>query len=174
MALPRLVSAIRALPETEALFRRLPAGRERVALAPLAGSSGAVLVAALVAARPHLLTAVIAPSPSDAERWLADLTVLLADESVALYPQREALGEDEPHYEIAGERVETLERLNRGALRVVLTTARASAERSLMPAALEAARGVGNGRIAAFVSAPGSAGTLAAGAGGIAAARRSA
>jgi transcription-repair coupling factor (superfamily II helicase) len=140
MALPRLVATFQALPEAEALLGQLPGASERVALAPLPGSSGAVLVAALAAARPHALVAVIAPSPPDAERWLADLTVLLPDESVALYPQREALGEDEPHYEIAGERVETLERLNRGALRAVVTTARASAERSLMPAALEAAR----------------------------------
>ena len=140
MALPRLVSAFVALPEAEALLRRPPGASERVALGELPGSSGAVLVAALAAARPQGLAAVIAASPADAERWLADLTVLLPDESVALYPQREALGEDEPHYEIAGERVETLERLNRGAVRAVVTTARASAERSLMPAALEASR----------------------------------
>ncbi len=140
MALPRLVSAFSALPEVEALLRRLPGARERVALGELPGSSGAVLVAALAAARPQGLAVVIAASPADAERWLADLTVLLPDEGVALYPQREALGEDEPHYEIAGERVETLERLNRGAVRAVVTTARASAERSLMPAALEASR----------------------------------
>lgn len=57
-----------------------------------------------------------------------------------VYPQREGLGEDEPHYEIAGERVETLERLNRGAAQVIVTTARATAERTLIPAALEAAR----------------------------------
>jgi transcription-repair coupling factor (superfamily II helicase) len=140
VALPRLVAAFRALPETEALLRRLPGPSGRIAVAPLAGSCGAVLVAALAEARPHGLTVVIAPTPADAERWLADLNVLLPDESVALYPQREALGEDEPHYEIAGERVETLEHLNRGGLRAVVTTARASSERSLMPAALEAAR----------------------------------
>jgi transcription-repair coupling factor (superfamily II helicase) len=140
VALPRLVAAFRALAETEALFAQLPGASERVAVAPLAGSCGAVLVAALTAERPHALAVVIAPTPGDAERWLADLNVLLPEERVALYPQREALGEDEPHYEIAGERVETLERLNRGALCAVVTTARASAERSLMPAALEAAR----------------------------------
>ena len=140
MALPRLVEAFAALPPVDALLRRPPAPRETVALAPLAGSAGAVLVAALVERRPHGLVAVVAHSPTRAERWLADLAVLLPEEAVALYPQREALGEDEPHYEIAGERVETLERLNRGAVGVVVTTARATAERTLMPAALEAAR----------------------------------
>ena len=140
MALPRLVAAFAALPQVEELLRKLPAPRERVALAALAGSAGAVLVAALAERRPHGLVLVVTPSPTAAERWLADLNVLLPEDAVALYPQREALGEDEPHYEIAGERVETLERLNRGAVGVVVTTARATAERTLMPAALEAAR----------------------------------
>ena len=140
MALPRLVASFAALPQVEELLRKLPAPGERVGLASLAGSAGAVLVAALAERRPHGLVVVVTPTPTAAERWLADLNVLLPEDAVALYPQREALGEDEPHYEIAGERVETLERLNRGAVGVVITTARATAERTLMPAALEAAR----------------------------------
>ena len=76
------------------------------------------------------------PTPADAERWLSDLQ-FLSDEAVALYPQREALGEDEPHYEIAGERVETIEALLGGRLRMLVTTARAIAERTLVPASLE-------------------------------------
>jgi transcription-repair coupling factor (superfamily II helicase) len=138
--LPRLVAAFRDLPAVGDLLRRVHEPRRRHALASLPGSSGAVLVATLALERPDLLTVIVATSPADAERWLADLTVLLTDEQVALYPQREGLGEDEPHYEIAGERVETLERLNRGAVRAVVTTARATAERTLIPAALEAAR----------------------------------
>ena len=82
---------------------------------------------------------VVAPTPADAERWLTDLAHL-TDEGVALYPQREALGEDEPHYEIAGERAETIEALLQGRLRVLVTTARATAERTLVPAALERLR----------------------------------
>jgi transcription-repair coupling factor (superfamily II helicase) len=140
VALPRLVSAFCGLPQVEALLRQLPGPGERRALAPLAGSSGAVLVAGLAQERPQGLIVVVAASPTDAERWLADLGVLFPDDMVALYPQREGLGEDEPHYEIAGERVETLERLNRGAVRAVVATARGTAERTLMPAALEAAR----------------------------------
>src|SRR2546430_16532103 len=58
----------------------------------------------------------------------------------ALYPQRESLGAEEPHYELAGERVETLEALLSGHVRVLVTTARASAERTAVPAALEHAR----------------------------------
>jgi transcription-repair coupling factor (superfamily II helicase) len=95
-----------------------------------------VLTAWLVRSLPQRLFVVVAPSPGDAERWLGDLT-LLTDAPVALYPQREALGEDEPHYEIAGERAETIEALLRGRLRVLVTTARATAERTLVPAALD-------------------------------------
>ena len=140
MPLPRLVAGFRALPGVEDLLRRLREPRTAAALAPLPGSADAVLVATLAVERPDQLSVVVTASPADAERWLADLTVLLGDDLVALYPQREALGEDEPHYEIAGERVETLERLNRGAVRAIVTTARATAERTLIPAALEAAR----------------------------------
>ena len=88
---------------------------------------------------PQRLLAIVAPTPGDAERWLTDLAHL-TDEGVALYPQREALGEDEPHYEIAGERAETIEALLQGRLRLLVTTARATAERTLMPAALERLR----------------------------------
>jgi transcription-repair coupling factor (superfamily II helicase) len=85
------------------------------------------------------MVVVVAPSPADAERWLGDLQQL-GGTDVALYPQREALGEEEPHYEIAGERIETLAALMRGELRVLVTTARATAERSAVPAALETLR----------------------------------
>ncbi len=85
------------------------------------------------------LVAVIATTPADAERWLTDLQNLNGD-GVALYPQREALGEEEPHFEIAGERIETLDALLRGQLRILVTTARASAERTAVPAELEALR----------------------------------
>jgi transcription-repair coupling factor (superfamily II helicase) len=105
------------------------------------GSSGAVLATWLSerfgAGR---LVAVIATNPADAERWLGDLQQLGQPGTVALYPQREALGEEEPHYEIAGERIETLASLLRGELRVLVTTARASSERTAVPAALEALR----------------------------------
>ncbi len=140
MPLPTLVAAFRDLPGVRALLEALPAPRRSTALRPLPGSAGAVLVAAIAEAQPQRLLAVLTPAPPEAERWLADLTVLLGEAQVALYPQREGLGEDEPHYEIAGERVETLEQLTRGGVRVLVTTARATAERTLMPAALEAAR----------------------------------
>jgi transcription-repair coupling factor (superfamily II helicase) len=118
------------------LVARLPGRGASVRLSGLPGSSGAVLAAWLAQQLPQRLLVVIAPSPADAERWLSDLA-LLTDEPAVLYPQREALGEDEPHYEIAGERAETLESLLGGRVRVLVTTARATAERTLVPAALE-------------------------------------
>src|SRR5687768_8789843 len=108
-------------------------------LAGLPGSSGAALAAWLARESPQRMLVVVATTPADAERWLSDLA-LLTDAPAALYPQREALGEDEPHYEIAGERAETIEALLSGRLRVLVTTARATSERTLVPAALERLR----------------------------------
>jgi transcription-repair coupling factor (superfamily II helicase) len=85
---------------------------------------------------------VIAPTPIEADRWLSDLVTLWraacgTDEvPVALFPQRESLGAEEPHVEIAGERAETLHALLGNRLRIVVTTARATAERTRLPAAL--------------------------------------
>ncbi len=121
------------------LFERLPGRGASLTIGGLAGSSGAVLAATLVRAAPQRLVVIVTPTPADAERWLTDLQ-FLSEAAIALYPQREALGEDEPHYEIAGERVETIEALLGGRLRLVVTTARAVAERTLVPAALEASR----------------------------------
>ncbi|MFI5310834.1 MAG: transcription-repair coupling factor, partial [Gemmatimonadales bacterium] len=64
----------------------------------------------------------------------------LDQEAVALYPPREGFGEVEPHAEVAGERVETLARMTRGGVRILLTTARAVLERTRLPRALASAR----------------------------------
>src|SRR6185437_12350207 len=121
------------------LAERLPGRAEAVRLGGLHGSSGAVLAAWLVSRFPQRLLTIVATTPGEAERWLTDLAHL-TDEGVALYPQREALGEDEPHYEIAGERTEAIQALLEGRLRVLVTTARATAERTLLPAALDRLR----------------------------------
>jgi transcription-repair coupling factor (superfamily II helicase) len=139
MSLDLLLDAFDRTPGGRELHQRLPARGAELRLGGLPGSSGAVLAAALARALPQRLLAVVATTPSEAERWLSDLN-LLAPGGVALYPQREALGEDEPHYEIAGERAETIAALLEGRLRVLVTTARAIAERTLVPAALERAR----------------------------------
>ena len=114
---------------------RLPARGAQLSLAGLPGSSPAVLLAWLARAYPSRLFTVVATTPSDAERWVTDLQHLTAV-PVALYPQRESLGEEEPHYEIAGERAETLAALLAGRLRILVTTARATQERTGVAAGL--------------------------------------
>ena len=139
MSLPTVLDAFDRTPAIHDLPERLPQRGGALRLAGLPGSSGAVLAAWLAARFPQRLLAIVAPTPGDAERWLNDLAHL-TDQTMALYPQREALGEEEPHYEIAGERAETLEALLQGRLRILVTTARATAERTLVPAALERLR----------------------------------
>ena len=140
MPLDFLLEKFHDLPATRSLIERLPSPGKRVGVGGLPGSSAAVLVAALAQALPQRVFTVVAPTPADAERWLADLQTLLGSDTTALYPQRESLGAEEPHYELAGERIETLEAVLRGAVRVLVTTARASAERTAVPATLEGAR----------------------------------
>ncbi len=135
-----VLDAFERCASVRALAERIPGRSGTLRLGGLPGSSGSVLAGWLAdrvgAGR---LVVVVATTPADAERWLGDLQQLVGD-GVALYPQREGLAEEEPHYEIAGERIETLEALLRGDLRVLVTTARASAERTAVPEALEALR----------------------------------
>jgi transcription-repair coupling factor (superfamily II helicase) len=129
MSLSTLLDAFERTSFAFDLRSGLPKRGQGLALAGLPGSSGAVMLAWLARTFPERLFTVVAATPADAERWLTDLQNV-ADTPVALYPQREALGEEEPHYEIAGERAETLAALLEGRLRVVVTTARASQERT--------------------------------------------
>jgi transcription-repair coupling factor (superfamily II helicase) len=136
MTLKPVIDAFQRAPAVQELATRMPGRQSTLALGGLPGSSGAALTAWLTQDFPQRLIAVVAPTPADAERWLTDLAQL-TEAPTALYPQREALGEDEPHYEIAGERAETIQELLEGRLRILVTTARATAERTLLPAALE-------------------------------------
>src|SRR5439155_1105227 len=111
----------------EALVERLPPSGMRLAVSGLPGSAPAVLVGALARQLPQRVFVCVAPTATDAERWLADVATLVG-ETAALYPQREALGAEEAHFEIAGERIETLEALLRARVRILVTTARATAE----------------------------------------------
>src|SRR4051812_39790066 len=136
MALTTLLDATERLPAFARLLNTLPAPGQRLTAAGLPGSADAVLLATLARRLDTRFFVVAADGVAEAERWLADLEALLEDTPVALYPPREGFGEAEPHMEVAGERVETLERLTRGDIRVLLTTARALLERTRMPRAL--------------------------------------
>lgn len=136
MALDALLDAIERLPAFQRTVNTLPAPAARLVVGGLPGSADAALVATLARQLPTRFFLVAADGVPEAERWLADLETLLGDTPLALYPPREGFGETEPHMEIAGERVETLERLTRGELRILLTTARALAEKTRMTRAL--------------------------------------
>ena len=140
MSLAFLLDRFDELPDTRALAERPPPAGTRVGVGGLPGSAPALLLAALARRLPRRMFAVIAATPADAERWVADLQALGGGEGVALLPQRESLGAEEPHYEIAGERIETLAALLAGQVRTVVTTARGSAERTAVPRALAGAR----------------------------------
>ncbi|MEO6445568.1 MAG: transcription-repair coupling factor [Gemmatimonadaceae bacterium] len=140
MALLPILDALEGLGAFARVANALPNPGERVPVAGLEGSSDAVLVAALTRRFPNRFFVVVSDAVPDAERWLADLDVLLDDAGAALYPPREGFGELEPHAEIAGERVETLERVTRGSVRVLLTTARALLERTSLPQLLGSSR----------------------------------
>ena len=135
MSLEPVLDAFSRVPAVRELEGALPARNQALALGGLPGSSPAVLVAWLARTFPQRLFTVVAPTPADGERWLDDLQTL-TDLPAALYPQRESLGEDEPHYEIAGERIETIDALLAGRLKILVTTARATAERTRIPDAL--------------------------------------
>jgi transcription-repair coupling factor (superfamily II helicase) len=99
-----------------------------------------VIIAALARAVSQRFFVVVSDDVAGAERWLADLSTLVEPDEVAFYPPRESFGEAEAHAEIAGERVETLERIGRSDLRIVVTTSRALLERTQLPRALASAR----------------------------------
>jgi transcription-repair coupling factor (superfamily II helicase) len=140
MGLPILLDAIERLPQFSRVMNTLPAPQRTLNVTGLHGSGDAVLVAALAARITGRLVVVVTDALPEAERWLADLTALTDADGVALYPPREGFGEAEPHAEVAGERVETLEKLSRGAVRLLLTTSRAMMERTQLARAVARAR----------------------------------
>lgn len=137
--LPDLLRRMADLPATRDLLSRMPARGTRVELGRPPGSSGALLVAALSQTLSQSTILVACKDPPDAERWHADLAVLLGG-AAALYPQREALGEEEPHMEIAGERTETIGALLDGKVRVLVSTVPATVELTRMAAAVSTVR----------------------------------
>ena len=140
MPLPQLLAIVESLDEFRQVLANLPAPSDRRGLGGLHGSSDAVVVAALANHIPHRFYVLVSDDVAGAERWLADLGTLVEADAVAFYPPRESFGEAEAHAEVAGERVETLERIGQTDLRILVTTSRALLERTQLPRALAAAR----------------------------------
>jgi transcription-repair coupling factor (superfamily II helicase) len=129
---PLLIESFRTVPAFQTLAAALPRAGSAVAVEGLAGSSSMVLLAALHRARRERIWMVVAAGPEEAEQAASDLEALLGEGAVFLYPQRESLpyDEGEPHLEIGGARVETLEALLSGRAAVLVTTLRAAQELS--------------------------------------------
>jgi hypothetical protein len=102
MSLPFLLDRFHALPATRALVEALPVAGGRLPLGGLPGSSPALLVATLARCLVQRVFAVVAPTPADAERWLADLRTV-CDDGVVRFRNARA-GVEEPHVETLGAR----------------------------------------------------------------------
>src|SRR5690606_22035174 len=133
-----LIDAMRSQPAFAGLRHCLPAPGNTCTLAGLAGSAPSLLIAALADAMPQRIWVVVAHSPGEAEAIEADLQSLYDAERVTLYPQRETLPYEatEHHVEVSGLRVEAIEALLSGRVRVLVTTGRALQERAELPSGL--------------------------------------
>jgi transcription-repair coupling factor (superfamily II helicase) len=103
------------------------------------GSLAPAIVASLHRSRADRVFICVAESPQAAAATQADLETLLEQDGEShLYPQKEALPyeESEPHLEIGGLRVEAVEALLSGRVRVIVTTPRALQERVPVPSRL--------------------------------------
>ncbi|MEJ2215075.1 MAG: transcription-repair coupling factor [Gemmatimonadota bacterium] len=135
---PRLLQAMARQPAFKALETRLPGDAGSVTIGGLPGSAPALVLATLAHRTEHRVWLAVAASPPEAEALEADLGVLLGTDRVVLYPQREALPfeAEEHHIEVSGRRVEALEALLSGRVRILVTTHRAIQEREKIPSAL--------------------------------------
>jgi transcription-repair coupling factor (superfamily II helicase) len=139
VAHPVLLAAMRGQPAFARLAAALRSDRAAARATGLAGSSPALLAAALAEHEPQRLIVVVAASPPHAEAVEADLQAILDEQRARLYAQRETLPYEagEHHLEVSGLRVEALEALLAGRVRVLVTTPRALQELSDLPATLE-------------------------------------
>src|SRR5687768_15220698 len=121
-----------------AIRRELRRGAGGVRATNLAGSSKAVLAAAL-AEDLGVPLLVLAPTAERGEAWVADLESILGEGTVGWYPQWEILPYEQraPQTEIEGQRLEFLAGLLEGSVRIGVTTPRAAQQKILPPSALE-------------------------------------
>jgi transcription-repair coupling factor (superfamily II helicase) len=134
-----VLDAVASCPAVIELAGELPAPGRRAALGGAIGSLAPAVVASLHRSRPDRVFICVAASPQAAAATQADLETLLEQEGEShLYPQKEALPyeESEPHLEIGGLRVEAVEALLSGRVRVIVTTPRALQERVPVPSRL--------------------------------------
>ena len=127
-------AAVAGTPAYRALRRNLPGPGESPTVGGAAGSLSLAALAALVAHLPNRVWVVVAASPAEASRHLADLDTLLGPGLAVHFPQRgdTAPGGDD-HAEVEGERVEAVESILSGRARVLVATRRAFQELAPIP-----------------------------------------
>jgi transcription-repair coupling factor (superfamily II helicase) len=134
-----VLDAVGSCAGMEATAAHLPSPGQRAALGGAVGSLASAVVAALHRASPARVLLAVAETPQAAVAAQADMEAVLDREGESyLYPQKEALPyeESEPHLEIGGLRVEAVEALFSGRVRLLVTTGRALQERVPLPARL--------------------------------------
>ncbi len=132
------IDAIRTDPAWALLLENLPPRGSTVRVGGLAGSSSALLLGALAEARPRRIWVVLAPTPADAETFVADLHTFTGEDIALVYPQLETLPyeTEQHHVEVSGLRVEAVESLLGGRVRILVTTPRALQEKAPLPTSL--------------------------------------
>jgi transcription-repair coupling factor (superfamily II helicase) len=135
---PELLNAMRRQPAFARSAEQLPLPANTLHIGGLPGSSAALFLAGLSEYFPTRLWVVVTANPPDAEAVEADLIACLGEGRAALYPQRETLPYEaaEHHLEVSGLRVEALEALFSGRVRILVTTTRALQERTELPGGL--------------------------------------
>ncbi len=83
--LPHLIRTFQELPLFRGFVRELPSRGASVRVGGLPGGGVPVMLASLAERLPQRTFLVVASGPAEAERWLADLSVLM-DARVRLYP----------------------------------------------------------------------------------------
>jgi transcription-repair coupling factor (superfamily II helicase) len=134
-----LLDAVASCPQVRALVAAPPPPGSRSILGGVIGSLASAVVACLHRQTPGRVLIAVAEDPQAAIAAHADLEVILEREGESyLYPQKEALPyeESEPHIEIGGLRVEAVEALFSGRVRLLVTTSRALQERVPLPTRL--------------------------------------
>ena len=135
---PQLLAGMQRQPEFGTVSARLPHSGNLLRVGGLPGSSSTLLLAALAQSFTQRLWVAVAASPPEAEAIEADLQAYLGEHVAALYPQRETLPYEaaEHHFEVSGLRVEALEALFAGKVRLLVTTTRALQELAEIPTTL--------------------------------------
>ena len=135
--------AVAATPAFRSLIEALPSPGGTATVGGAIGSLPLAVVAALAGRLTNQLWVVAASSPRRAAAHMADLETLLGEDAVAEYPQREDATGPDPRpsgsgaegsgFEVSGRRVEAVEALLAGRVRVLVATRRALQEVAPLP-----------------------------------------